>query len=151
MPERDAVLTSKAKFLDELCVLYGGRASEEIFFGKDMITTGASNDIERATKIARNMVMRYGMYEDIWRENFAWEYVSWNYTWADAERPVISEETQKRIDTRVREVLDAAYKLAIDTINKHKDLHIKISEDLLEKEEITREEFEEYFTGMKLA
>jgi len=69
MPERDAVLTSKAKFLDELCVLYGWRASEEIFFGEDMITTGASNDIERATKIARNMVMRYGMYEDSFSRN----------------------------------------------------------------------------------
>ncbi len=151
MPEKDAILTSKAKFLDELSVLYGGRAAEEIFFGKDMVTTGASNDIERATRIARNMVMRYGMFDDIGRENFAGEYASGNFTWADAERPVISEETQKRIDTRVREILDGAYQKAIDTINKYKDLHVKIAEDLLGKEEITREEFDEYFVGMKLA
>jgi len=151
MPEKDAVLTSKAKFLDELSVLYGGRAAEEIFFWKDKITTWASNDIERATAIARNMVMRYGMFEDIGKENFAGERGMWNHLGAEWERAIISEETQKRIDTRVREVLDGAYKLAIDLIKKHKDLHIKISEDLLEKEEITREEFEEYFSGMKLA
>lgn len=145
MPEKDAILTSKAKFLDELSVLYGGRAAEEIFFWKDMITTWASNDIERATAIARNMIMRYGMYDDIGKENFAGEVVSGNYTGADAQRPIISEETQKKIDIKVKEVLDTAYKVALDTIKKHKDLHIKISEDLLEKEEITREEFEEYF------
>ena len=148
MPEKDAVLTSKAKFLDELSVLYGGRAAEEIFFGKENVTTGASNDIERATRIARNMVMRYGMFDDIGRENFAWEYISGNYTGAEGDRPLISEETQKRIDTRVREVLDRAYQVAINTINTHKDLHIKISEDLLIKEEITREEFETYFTDI---
>jgi cell division protease FtsH len=51
-------------------VLYGGRAAEEIFYGKDNITTGASNDIERATQIARQMVTRYGMFSDIGAENF---------------------------------------------------------------------------------
>lgn len=95
--------------------------------------------------------MRYGMFEDIGKENFAGEYISGNYTGAEGERPYISEETQKKIDGRIKEVLDTAYKIAIDTIKKHKDLHIKISEDLLEKEEITREEFEAYFTGMKIA
>ncbi len=151
MPEKDAVLTSKAKFLDELSVLYGWRAAEEIFFWKDMITTWASNDIERATAIARNMVMRYGMFDDIGRENFAGERGMGNHLGAEWERAIVSEETQKRIDIRVREVLDEAYRLAISLIKKHKDLHIKISEDLLEKEEITREEFEEYFSGVKLA
>jgi len=145
MPERDAVLTSKAKFLDELCVLYGGRASEEIFFGADMITTWASNDIERATKIARNMVMRYGMYDDIGRENFAWERGMWNYTGVEWDMPVVSQETQKAIDLKVQQILKEQYDRAINFINDNKDLHIKISEDLLEKEEIDREEFDAYF------
>jgi len=145
MPERDAVLTSKAKFLDELCVLYGGRASEEIFFGKDMITTWASNDIERATAIARNMVMRYGMYDDIGQENFAWERGMGNYTGTEGERPFVSESTQKAIDLKVQEILKQEYKRAITLINENKKLHIKISEDLLEKEEIDRKEFDSYF------
>ena len=70
MPEKDEILTSKVKFLSELATLYGGRAAEEIFFGKENITTGASNDIERATKIARAMVARYGMFDEIGKENF---------------------------------------------------------------------------------
>ncbi len=145
MPERDAVLTSKAKFLDELCVLYGGRASEEIFFGKDMITTWASNDIERATAIARNMVMRYGMYDEIGQENFAGERGMWNYTWAVGERPLVSESTQKAIDSKVREILKEQYERAIQLIKDNKKLHAKISEDLLKMEEMNREEFAAYF------
>ena len=145
MPERDAVLTSKAKFLDELCVLYGGRASEEIFFGKDMITTWASNDIERATSIARNMVMRYGMYDEIGQENFAWERGMGNYTGVEGERPLVSESTQKSIDTKVREILKEQYERAMKMIQDNKKLHIKISEDLLKMEEMTREEFAGYF------
>ena len=146
MPEKDAILTSKAKFLDELCVLYGGRASEEIFFGKDMITTGASNDIERATAIARNMVMRYGMYDEIGQENFAGERGMGNYTGTEGERPYVSESTQKSIDNKVREILRDQYERAIKFIKDNKKLHIKISEDLLEKEEMDRAEFEAYFS-----
>jgi cell division protease FtsH len=145
MPERDAVLTSKAKFLDELCVLYGGRASEEIFFGKDMITTGASNDIERATSIARNMVMRYGMYDDIGQENFAGERGMGNYTGAEGDRPFVSESTQKSIDLKVQGILKEQYDRAVKLINENKDMHIQISEDLLKKEDIDREEFDAYF------
>lgn len=145
MPERDEVLTSKAKFLDELATLFWWRWAEEIFFGKDFITTWASNDIEKATDIARSMVTRYWMYEDIWRENFAWGMISWNHLWAEADRPAYSDKTQETIDKRVKEILDTAYKTAIDLITKHKDLHTTIAEDLLIKEEITRNEFQAYF------
>ena len=59
LPEKDRTYTSKAKYLDELATLYGGRVAEEVFFGSEYITTGASSDIERATEIARAMVMRF--------------------------------------------------------------------------------------------
>jgi len=110
-----------------------------------MITTWASNDIERATAIARNMVMRYGMYDEIGQENFAWARGMWNYTWAETEAPAVSEATQKAIDLKVQEILKEQYNRAIKLIKDNKKLHIKISEDLLEKEEIDREEFEAYF------
>ena len=151
MPEKDSILTSKAKFLDELSVLYGWRAAEEIFFWKEFITTGASNDIERATSIARSMVMRYGMFDEIGQENFAGERGMWNHLGADGARPIISEETQKNIDLQVQKTLKEAYDKAITLIKKHKKLHTEISEDLLVKEDITREEFDAYFEGMKLA
>ncbi|MDQ7009552.1 MAG: ATP-dependent zinc metalloprotease FtsH, partial [Candidatus Gracilibacteria bacterium] len=142
LPERDTLLTTKAKYLDELSVLYGGRAAEEIFFGKENITTGASNDIERATKIARNMVTRFGMFEDIGAENFAGEIDNYSQT---GLQPFVSPETIRAIDSKVKEILQNAYKIAIKLINENKDLHIKISKDLLEKEEINKEEFEKYF------
>lgn len=147
MPERDAVLTSKVKFLDELCVLYGGRASEEIFFGKEMITTWASNDIERATKIARNMVMRYGMYDEIGQENFLWERGMGNYTGVEGERALVSENTQKSIDSKVREILREQYERAIKLIKDNKKLHTTISEDLLVMEDMSREVFDGYFVS----
>ncbi len=145
LPEKDKLLTSKAKFLDELATLYWGRAAEEIFFGKENITTWASNDIERATKIARAMVMKYGMFEDIWAENFEGESINWNHLWVQWERAAVSDNTIKKIDEKVKEVLKIAYDTAIKLITENKNLHDKIAKDLLEKEEISREEFSAYF------
>ena len=65
LPEKDRTYVSRAKYLDELATLYAGRAAEEIFFGWEYITTGASSDIERATVIARAMLMRYGFDKDL--------------------------------------------------------------------------------------
>ncbi|MBW7954543.1 ATP-dependent zinc metalloprotease FtsH [Candidatus Gracilibacteria bacterium] len=145
LPERDRLLVSKAKYLDELATLYGGRVAEEVFFGKENITTGASNDIEKATSIARDMVMRYGMFEDIGAENFAGDRSSGNHLGSEGNGKIISDKTQDLIDAKVKEVLTNAYNVAKDLITKNKDLHIKISEDLLSKEEINKEEFDNYF------
>ena len=142
LPERDTLLTKKSKYLDELATLYGGRAAEEIFFWKENITTWASNDIERATKIARWMVTRFWMFEEIWAENFVWEIDSYSWQW---QKAFISDETTKKIDDKVKEILKNAYNVAIKLITDNKKLHEKISKDLLEKEEISKEEFAEYF------
>ncbi|MDD3144620.1 MAG: ATP-dependent zinc metalloprotease FtsH [Candidatus Gracilibacteria bacterium] len=142
LPERDALLVSKDKYLDELATLYGGRAAEEIFYGKDKITTGASNDIERATSIARKMVTRYGMYPEIGAENFEGTIDSYS---GAGEKPYISDETIKKIDEKVKQILKDAYDKAIDIITKNKDLHEKITKALLEKEELSKEEFDAYF------
>ncbi|QFR39776.1 ATP-dependent zinc metalloprotease FtsH [Candidatus Gracilibacteria bacterium 28_42_T64] len=145
LPERDELLTTKAKYLDELATLFGGRAAEEIFFGEDFITTGASNDIEKATQIARNMVMRFGMFKEIGRENFAGERVSGNHLGTSNESGSFSDKTMELIDSKVKEVLTGAYEVAINIIKKDKKLHEKITSDLIKNEEISREEFEAYF------
>lgn len=145
LPERDALLVSKAKYLDELATLFGWRAAEEVFYGKENITTWASNDIEKATQIARNMVMRYGMFEDIGTENFAWERVSGNHLGVNGEQWTFSDKTMEAIDAKVKEILKEAYQVAIKLIQDNKDLHEKITRDLLEKEEISEEEFNAYF------
>ena len=142
LPERDTLLTKKSKYLDELATLYGWRAAEEIFFWKENITTWASNDIERATKIARSMVTRFWMYEDIWAENFVWEI---DYHSGQGQRAFISDETTKKIDDKVKEILKDAYNVAIKLITDNKDLHDKISKDLIKNEEISWEEFKAYF------
>ncbi len=142
LPERDTLLTKKSKYLDELATLYGWRAAEEIFFWKENITTWASNDIERATKIARSMVTRFWMYEDIWAENFVWEI---DYHSGQGQRAFISDETTKKIDDKVKEILKDAYSVAIKLIIDNKDLHDKISKDLIKNEEISWEEFKAYF------
>ena len=145
LPERDALLVSKAKYLDELATLFGGRAAEEIIYGKDFITTWASNDIERATQIARNMVMRYGMFEDIGAENFAGERASWNHLGGNSEQWNFSDKTMQAIDAKVQSVLKQAYQTAMRLIQENKELHIKITKDLLKTEEISEDEFKAYF------
>lgn len=142
LPERDALLTSKAKYLDELAVLYWWRAAEEIFYWKENITTGASNDIERATHIARQMVTRFGMFSDIGAENFIGEIDS--YSW-QSQKPYISEETIKAIDNKVKEILEQAYQTAIKIITENKQLHEKITQELIKKEELNEEEFSAFF------
>jgi len=143
LPERDELLTSKAKFLDELATLFGGRVAEEIFIWKDKITTWASNDIERATQIARKMVMKYWMFEEIWTENFEGEIDSYSQTWI---KPFLSDETIKKIDEKVKEILKEAYNTAKKIIEKNKKLHEEITKALIEKEELSKEEFDEYFS-----
>jgi cell division protease FtsH len=145
LPERDTLLVSKAKYLDELSTLYWWRVAEEVFFWKDNITTWASNDIERATKIARSMVTRFWMEEEIWAENFANDYIEWNHLWAEWASKPFSEKTQELIDMKVKQILANAYAKAREIILANKELHIKISEDLLVKEEINKEEFDAYF------
>lgn len=148
LPEKDTILVSKAKYLDELATLYGGRVSEEIFFWKDNITTGASNDIERATEIARAMITRYWFDEELGAENYAAEQVVGNYLGTEGNGKVLSEKTQEIIDVKTRDLLKRAYQVARDIITKNRDLHAKISAMLLEKEELIQSEFDAFFEWM---
>jgi cell division protease FtsH len=146
LPEEDTHLSSKSKFEDELCSLLGGYTAEEVFFGE--MTTGASNDLERATKIARNMVTRYGMSEMgpiIFGSNNDEVFLGKDY----GHVRNYSEATASRIDTLVNELLEKAHKRTRDIITKNKKMMIEISEDLLKKETINREEFLSYFKSAK--
>lgn len=147
LPDRDTTYVSKAKYLDKLAMIFAGRAAEEIFLGEEYITTGASSDIERATTIARAMIMRFGFDPDLGLENYASDSSEGNYLGGGGQEKTISEASRKMIDTKVRELLAAAYQKAKTIILENKELHEKIARDLLEKEEMTREEFDEYFEG----
>lgn len=146
LPEKDRTYVSKAKYLDELACLYGWRVSEEIFFWSDYITTGASNDIEKATEIARAMVMRFWFDPELGAENYAPEIANDNFLAAENNGKVVSDSTQNLIDEKVRSLLKSSYEKARSIITEYRELHEKIAQHLIEKEEMLQEEFDAYFT-----
>lgn len=137
IPEEDKNLYSKAKFLDQIVSLLWWRAAEEIFFGKDEITTWASNDFEKATLIIKDMLTKYGMDEDL-GTIFYWETDPDDYRFV---KPY-SEEISQRIDHKIHEYMSDCYKKSKDIIKKNKSILEKLSVFLLDKEYLTREEFE---------
>ncbi len=134
--EEEKVLMTKEEALDKITTLTGGRAAEELIFSS--ITTGASNDIEQATKIARAMVTRYGMSENF--DMMALETVSNQYLSGDASL-ICSAETASRVDGEVLETIRKAHGQAMEILKQNiKKLH-ELAKYLLEKETITGEEF----------
>ncbi len=136
--EEEKVLMTKEEALDKITTLTGGRAAEELIFNS--ITTGASNDIEQATKIARAMVTRYGMSENF--DMMALETVNNQYLSGDASL-ICSAETASRVDGEVLETIRNAHHQAMEILKQNiKKLH-ELAKYLLEKETITGEEFME--------
>ena len=135
-PAEDRNLYSRNYILSEVAGLLGWRASEEIFFGKDNITTGASNDFERANKIIRDMITKYGMDPEIGLVVYPDEQSS-DFSFY---KPY-SDETAEKIDERVKKYLEDAYDVAKSTILKHKKTIEKIAELLIKREYISGEDF----------
>lgn len=140
--EGERVLMSKEEMLNKITTFTGGRAAEEIIF--DSITTGASNDIEQATRIARAMVTRYGMSEDF--SMMALETVSNQYLGGDASL-ACSAETAAKVDAEVLNIIKESYKKAIDILNENKDKLHELARYLWEKETISGDEFMEILNG----
>ncbi|WP_081957181.1 ATP-dependent zinc metalloprotease FtsH [Clostridium sp. HMP27] len=140
--EGERVLMSKEEMLNKITTFTGGRAAEEIIF--DSITTGASNDIEQATRIARAMVTRYGMSEDF--SMMALETVSNQYLGGDASL-ACSAETAAKVDAEVLKIIKESYKKAIDILNENKDKLHELARYLWEKETISGDEFMKILNG----
>ena len=137
LPAEERMYRSKKYFLNEMAEFYGGRAAEEIIFGKDQITTGASSDIKRASAIARFMVTQIGM-----TEKFGPILLDGTQDGDMFQRKYYSEETGKEIDDEVRRLLNEAYQKAIDILNTHRNKLEAVTKVLLEKETIMGPEFE---------
>ena len=131
-------LMSRAELTNKIATLTGGRAAEELIFGADNITTGASNDIEQATKLARAMITRYGMTDQF--DMVALETVQNQYLGGDAAL-ACSAETAAEIDRQVVATVKAAHQKALALLRDHEDQLRKLAGYLLEKETITGEEF----------
>ena len=132
----DKYLLTKKEIENKIATFTGGRAAEEVVFGE--ITTGASNDIEQATKLARAMITRYGMSEEF--DMVAMETVNNQYLGGDTSL-TCSADTQKDIDHRVVELVKAQHEKAKNILREHRDKLDELAKFLYEKETITGEEF----------
>ena len=143
LPEKDEMFATKSRMLQDIMVSLGGRIAEEIIFGD--ITTGASSDIKKATKTARRMVTRYGMSDHIgvicYDDDDDEVFIGKDLAHAKAH----SEEISGEIDKEVKSIIDDCYTKAKDIILQHEDVLHSCAQLLLEKEKITREEFEGLF------
>ena len=143
LPEKDEMFLTKGKMLQDIMVSLGGRIAEEIIF--DDITTGASSDIKKATKVARKMVTRFGMSDNIGVINYD-DSDDEVFIGRDlAHTRAHSEAVAGEIDKEVKSIIDDCYKKAKDIIMQHEKVLHAAADLLLEKEKITREEFEALF------
>ncbi|MCR5784133.1 MAG: ATP-dependent zinc metalloprotease FtsH [Eubacterium sp.] len=143
LPEKDEMFMTKGKMLQEIMVDLGGRIAEEIIL--DDITTGASQDIKQATQLAKSMVVKYGMSENIGLINYDSDDDEVFIGRDLAHKKSYGENVATRIDDEVKRIIDECYEKAKSIINEHMDVLEKSAALLLEKEKITREEFEALF------
>ncbi|PKM95253.1 MAG: cell division protein FtsH [Firmicutes bacterium HGW-Firmicutes-1] len=145
IPEKDEMYMTKKKMEQEIVILLSGRVSEKLVL--DDITTGASNDIERATTIARNMVVRYGMSDVLGPIQFGEDdsQVFIGRDWGHTRN--YGENVAGLIDSEIRRIVEDAYEKAMELLENNKEALHRVAEELLKREKITREQFEKAFRG----
>jgi cell division protease FtsH len=142
LPEEDRHTYTKEWLEGQLAMLFGGRVAEEMIFGPERITTGAGNDIDRATAMARRMVTQFGMSDviglmavgDADHEVFLGRELS--------QRRGVSEHTARQVDTEVKRILDDAHEKAREILDREEDLLERIAQALLERETLDRSEIQ---------
>jgi cell division protease FtsH len=145
LPAEDKFLTTRAELQDNMAMTLGGRAAEEIVFGE--ITTGASNDIEKVTATAKQMVMRFGMSEKLGPRVFGHDHGQPFLGREFSSEPDYSDEIAREIDDEIRRIVENAHQAAKDILSTHRDKLEEISQILLKRETIEREEFEGLLAG----
>ena len=149
LPEKDHLTMKKVQLLDRITMTLGGRVAEEIIYGKDFITTGASNDLEKVTSVARNMVTKYGMSEKLG-----------NLAYGKSDERVFmgrdfghtrdySEEVAAEIDEEVQRIVKEQYDIAHMLLTQNQDMLEQIAKALLDRETLDEKEFEELMEKIK--
>ncbi|WP_439518792.1 ATP-dependent zinc metalloprotease FtsH [Hydrogenophaga sp.] len=145
LPAQDRYSYDKDYMLNQISMLFGGRIAEEVFMNQ--MTTGASNDFERATTIARDMVMRYGMTDAlgpmVYAENEGEVFLGRSVT----KTTNMSEQTMQKVDAEVRRIIDQQYKLARELIEQHSDKMHAMAKALLEWETIDADQIDDIMAG----
>ena len=137
LPAEQKIVYSKKYFMDEIAIFFGGRAAEEIVFGKDNITSGASNDIQVATSYAQQMVTKLGM-----SEKFGPILLDGTREGDMFQSKYYSEQTGKEIDDEIRSIINERYQKALSILNENRNKLEEVTRILLEKETIMGPEFE---------
>ncbi|WP_338994563.1 ATP-dependent zinc metalloprotease FtsH [Fusobacterium polymorphum] len=137
LPAEQRLVYSKKYFMDEIAIFFGGRAAEEIVFGKDNITSGASNDIQVATSFAQQMVTKLGM-----SEKFGPILLDGTREGDMFQSKYYSEQTGKEIDDEIRSIINERYQKALSILNENRNKLEEVTRILLEKETIMGDEFE---------
>ena len=143
LPEHDRVNMYKDKMLEEIAILFGGRIAEEIFMHQ--MSTGASNDFERATKLARAMVTRYGMSETL--GTMVYEDSEQDAYFGRMTAKTVSEATQQKVDIEIRTILDTQYVLSRRLLEENKDKVEKMAQALLEWETLDADQISDIMEG----
>lgn len=144
LPEKDKVLKSRSELSDEMAMLLGGRIAEELIFGDP--TTGAANDIERVTAIARSMVTDYGMSPNLGLQKFG---LGVGESYAASTKQNYSDVIASKIDDEVRSLVDAAADEARELLTLHRPILDRLAEALIENETLVREELDAIFADLE--
>ncbi len=147
LPEGDKYSINRVAIESQLCSLYGGRVSEELIFGPDKVTTGASNDIERATKMARNMATKWGLSDELGPITYGEDEDEVFLGRSVTQHKSISNETASKIDEVVRGILDRAYARSRELLTGNLDKLHAMAEALLQYETIDAHQIDDIMAG----
>jgi cell division protease FtsH len=147
LPEGDKYSINRVAIESQLCSLYGGRVAEELIFGADKVTTGASNDIERATKMARNMATKWGLSEELGPITYGEDEDEVFLGRSVTQHKSISNETASKIDEVVRGILDRAYARSRELLTENLDKLHTMAELLLQYETIDAHQIDDIMAG----
>ncbi|HYX88900.1 MAG TPA: ATP-dependent zinc metalloprotease FtsH, partial [Gaiellaceae bacterium] len=145
LPREDRYLTTKTALMEQLAMTLGGRAAEELVFHE--VTTGAANDLEKVTSIAKQMIMRYGMSDKLGPRVLGRNHDMPFLGREMGAEPDYSEEIAREIDDEIRRVIEEAHDLAVGTLKAHMDELHRISGILIERETIDKDQFERLLAG----
>ena len=149
LPEDDRYSNNKQRLESQICTLYGGRIAEELIYGKDKVTTGASNDIERATEIAKNMVTKWGLSEKMGPMSYSDEEGEVFLGRSVTQTKTMSDDTANDIDSEVRLLVDKSYTTATKMIKDNMDKLHAMSEALMTYETIDKDQIDDIMAGIK--
>lgn len=147
LPEQDKYSLTRQQITSQLASLFGGRVAEELIYGKEKVTTGASNDIERASQIARNMVTKWGLSDAMgpisYDENEDEVFLGRQVT----QHKHVSDETHRQLDKEVRRIIDDAYQAAKTILEENRDKLELMTEALMRYETIDARQIDQIMNG----